>query len=192
MESPELNEHADPDYFLMQVRSQLESRSGLLRTMNLTLGRSNVHVKRLAALKFEFESLYSAMLKSQAVVEAEEEAEAQAEVLMMPRARKLGEKSSARLNTHQLDNINYYIRHLQSEQDVYLLYEFFELIVAKVREFGAYDVEKIWNSIKSEAGLVSNKAAARNMREILDNHELQEGLSLYVSLLQEQQARQAG
>jgi len=193
MEISARNEQVVPKQFLNQVRDQLDSIDGLLTNMSLVLGKSNIHAKRLAVLKLEFESLYSAMSKSQVAAVAEEEDEDDdTDVVVLPRSRKVGGKSSARLNTHQLDNINYYIRHLQSEQDVYLLYEFFDLIVAKVKEHGAYDAQQIWGSIKSEAGLLNNKAAARNMRDILDNHELQEGLSLYATLLREKQALQAG
>ncbi len=186
MEIFELNEQAAQKHLLSQVRNQLDSISELLTNMHLVLGETNVHAKRLAVLKFEFESLYSAMAKSKVFVVADDaDMQDDVDVVTMPRTRKIGVKNSARLNTHQLDNINYYIRHLQSEQDVYLLYEFFDLIVAKVKEFGAYDVEKIWEGIKSETALVNNKSAARNMRDILDNYELQEGLSLYAAMLRE-------
>ena len=191
MEISALNEEAVLNHFLKQVRSQLESISDLVTNMNAVLGKSNVHAKHLAGLKYEFELLYSAMAKSQAAVAAVDDADADddVDVVSRPAIRNVSAKTSARLNTHQLDNINYYIRHLQSEQDVYLLYEFFELIVAKVKELGGYDAAQIWEGIKSEPALLSNKAAARNMRDILDNHELQEGLSLYAASLLEKQER---
>ena len=63
--------------------------------------------------------------------------------------------------------------------------------MAKVKEYGAYNAEQIWEGIKSEVALMNNKASARNMRDILDNHELQEGLSLYVAMLREKQERKA-
>ena len=123
MEIPESYEQAVPVHFLKQIRKQLDMMSDLAANLNLVLGGANSHAKRLAVIKFELESLYAAMAKSRTAVAENDEDEGDdapddVDVTTISRARKIGVKSSARLNTHQLDNIKYYIRHLQSEQDI--------------------------------------------------------------------------
>ena len=181
-----------PKYFLKKVRNELESVSELAANINLIMGQSNIHAKRLAVLKFEFESIYSAMRASQAAGVEDDENKEDVDITNINIARPRVVKKSARLNTYQLDNINYYIRHLQSEQEIYLLYEYFDLIVAKVKEYGAYDAEQIWNGIKAEVSLLKNQSSEQGMRDILNNIELREGLSLFALNLQEQQERRAG
>ena len=165
---------------LNQVKDQVSVFHELATQVALQLGEADPYAKKLTALQTKFSALATEITIAQSFA-LENDALKEGKISSLNLAKNSHPKKKGNFNNAFVDNINYYIRYLKNEADIYLLYEFFDLIVAKVKEYGAYDAEQIWASISQEVNkrLPDNTS---NMRDILNNQELQEGLQAYAAL----------
>ena len=177
MHDKKLSEH-----LLNQIKDQVSVFNELASKLNLELGEANLYAKKFTALQSKFASLHTELTISQSIA-LENDSIKNSIKSSLNLTKNSHPKKKGNLNNAFVDNINYYIRYLKNEADIYLLYEFFDLIVAKVKEYGGYDAEQIWAGISQEVNkrLPNNTA---NIRDILNNHELKEGLQAYAALQQ--------
>ncbi len=165
---------------LNQIKDQVSAFNKLANNINLELGEANLYARKLTTLNTKLASLYTELTISQSIA-LENDALKDSKMSNLNLTKNSHPKKKGNFNNAFVDNINYYIRYLKNEAEIYLLYEFFDLIVAKVKEYGGYDAEQIWAAISQEVNkrLPNNTS---NMRDILNNPELKEGLQAYACL----------
>lgn len=168
---------------LGQIKDQVAAFNELANSVNMELGETNLYAKKFSALKQKLESIFTELTISQSIA-LEKAALKDSKFSNLNLTKNSHPKKKGNFNNAFVDNINYYIRYLKNEADVYLLYEFFDLIVAKVKEYGGYDAEQIWSGISQDVKkrLPNNTNSISDMRDILNNRELKEGLQAYANL----------